>query len=361
MAELMPAHADDVLLATIDLRQSQLAESDGKRLADQLIERMGADPRVTAVAVSSNADIFAREEWRYQNEGDSPEVRQFARVQRVSPDYFEAVGAVPIAGRTLNAADVGTAAIVVNAELARRLEADGRPALGRVLTLTRLVVRRGQVDSPPVAAHVVGVVPNGFQRPDRPDPDQDIYMPLGSALPLHYTMYLRSEDAAAFGAPLRQALGSLGPRGVSMESSTVLARLHRDTRPIRYMGLAAAGLGGVALLMATVGLYAVVSFVVSLRTREIGVRIAIGASRTAIARLVLRQGARLVLMGALGGLAVTLPLTYALQSLFIGVSPFDPMAFIPMVTTLLVVSALASLIPARRAARIDPVSAIRAD
>lgn len=361
MAELMPADASEVLLANISLEQSQLGEPASMRLAEQLIDRMGADPRVRAVAVSSNADIFAREEWRYQNEGDTPEVRQFARVQRVSPDYFKAVGASATAGRTLTAADAGTAAIVVNAELARGLEADGRPAVGRTLTLKRLVVQRGQVDIPPVAAHIVGVVPNGFQRPDRPDPDRDIYMPLGATLPLDFTMYLRADDPASLGAPLRQALSSLEPRGASMESTTVLGRLQRESSPIRYMGLAAGGLGAVALLLAMAGLYAVVAYVVSLRTREIGVRMAIGASRADIARLVVRQAARLVAVGALAGLALTLPLTYTLRSLFIGISPFDPLAFIPMMMALLVVSALASIVPARRAASIDPVSAIRAD
>jgi len=361
MSDLIPGHAGEVLLATINLEQSQIDESASKRLAEQLVDRMAADPRVKAVAASSNADIFAREEWRYQNEGDTPEVRQFARVQRVSPDFFNAVGAPATAGRTLTAADAGTDAIVVNAELARRLEGDGRPAVGRVLTLKRLVVRRGQADIPPVVAQVVGVIPNGFQRPTRPDPDRDIYMPLGPTLPLNFTMYLRADDAAALGSPLRHALSALEPRGASMETTTVLDRLHHESSSIRYLGLAAGGLGVVALLLAMAGLYAIVSFGVSLRTREIGVRMAIGASRVDVVRLVVRQAARLVVIGALAGLALTLPLTYALRSVFIGISPFDPMAFIPMMMALLVVSALASIVPARRAASIDPVSAIRAE
>jgi predicted permease len=361
MADQIPDHAGDVLLANINLEQSQLDEPASRRLADQLINRMAADPRVTAVAASSNTDIFAREEWRYQNEGDTPEVRQFARVQRVTPDFFSAVGASPISGRTLTSADTDTSTIVVNEELARRLEADGRPAVGRVLTLKRLVVRRGQVDIPPVVAQVVGVIPNGFQRPDRPDPDRDIYMPLGPTLSVNFTMYLRADDAAALSGALRHTLSALEPRGASMDVTTVRDRLQRESSSIRYVGLAAGGLGVVALLLAMAGLYAVVAFVVSLRTREIGVRMAIGATRGDIARLVLRQAARLVVVGALAGLALTLPLTYSLRSLFIGISPFDPLAFVPMLITLLVVSALASIVPARRAASIDPVSAIRTE
>jgi predicted permease len=361
IAERIPTEAREVLVANISLEQSQLDEAASARLATQLIDGMAADPRVKAAAASSNADLFAREEWRYQNEGDAPEVRQFARVQRVSPDYFDAVGASATTGRTLTAADAGTAVIVVNAELARLLEGDGRPAVGRSLTLKRLIVRRGQADIPPVVAHIVGVVSNGFQRPDRPNPDRDIYMPLGPTLPLDFTIYLRAADPAGLGALLRQTLSSLEPRGAAMESSTVLDRLRRESSPIRYMGLAAGGLGAVALLLAMAGLYAVVAYVVSLRTREIGVRLALGASRTDIARLVVRQATRLVAVGALAGLALTLPLTYALRSLFIGVSPFDPMAFIPMLAALALVSVLASIVPARRASRIDPVSAIRAE
>ncbi len=363
IAERIPNHAGEVLLATINLKQSQppLDESASARRARQLIDQVGADPRVQTLGVSSNADIFAREEWRYLNAGDGPEVRQFARVQRVSPGYFTAVGAQATAGRTLTAADAGPEAIVVNAELARRLETDGGPALGRSLTLKRLVVRRGQADIPPVGARIVGVIPNGFQRPDRPEAEPNIYMPLGPTLPLDFTMYLRGDDAPALAAPLRKALLSLEPRGASMESTTVLERLRRESSPVRYIGLAAGALGGVALLLAMAGLYAVVAYVVSLRTREIGVRMAVGASRADIARMVVRQAARLVAIGAVTGLALTLPLTYALRSMFIGISPFDPMAFIPMIMALVVVSVLASIVPARRAASIDPVSAIRAD
>jgi putative ABC transport system permease protein len=362
IAERIPSHAGEVLLANINLEQSpSLDGAAAARLARELVDLVAADPRVKAAGISSNPDIFAREEWRYLNPGDHAEVRQFARVQQVSPGYFDAVGAAPITGRTLKGSDTGTGAIVVNAELSRLLEADGRPAVGRTLTLKRLIVRRGQVEIPPVTAQIVGVVPNGFQRPDRPEPDRDVYMLLGPSLPLEFSLYLRADDASALGAPLRQALSSLEPRGSSIEVTTVLERLNRESSPIRYLGLAAGGLGMVALLLAMAGLYAVVAYVVSLRTREIGVRMAIGATRADIARLVVRQAARLVAVGTLTGLALTLPLTYALRAMFIGVSPFDPMAFIPMMIALAAVSVLASIVPARRAAGIDPVSAIRAD
>lgn len=361
MSNSIPAEASEVLMANVSLEQSQLDESASLRVATQLIERLRGDARVAAVGASNNADIFAREEWRYQNLEDSPEVRQFARVQRVSPGYFAAVGASAVAGRTLTPADTGGAAIVVNAELASLLEADGRPAVGRTLILTRLVVRRGQADIAPVTAQIVGVVPNGFQRPDRPRPDLDIYMSLGPTLPLNFTVYLRANDPAALGASVRQVLSSLEPRAASVESASVADRLRQESSPIRYIGIAAGALGGVSLLLAMTGLYAAVAYMVSLRTREIGVRMAIGATRTDIATLVIRQAIRLVAIGAVAGLALTMPITYALRSAFIGVSPLDPMAFVPMTLALVAVAALASIVPARRAARIDPIAAIHVD
>lgn len=361
MANRIPPEAHEVLMANISLEQSDLDEAASLRVATQLVERMSADSRVKAVGVSSNADIFAREEWRYQNAGDSPEVRQFARVQRVSPDFFAAVGVSAITGRTLTTADAGDSGVVVNAELARLLEADGQPAVGRTLILKRLIVRRGQADVPPVTTRIVGVIANGFQRPDRPNPDRDIYLTLGPALPLNFTLFLRADDPAALSVSLRQILTSVEPRGAAVESITVYDRLQQESSPIRYIGLAAGALGVVSLLLAMTGLYASVAYVVSLRTREIGVRIAIGASRADIARLVLRQAVRLVAIGAAAGLALTIPITYTLRSLFIGVSPLDPVAYVPMLIALAVIAVLASFVPARRAANVDPVSAIRVE
>ena len=130
---------------------------------------------------------------------------------------------------------------------------------------------------------------------------------------------------------------------------------------MRYLAAAAGALGMVALLLAMAGLYAVVSFAVSLRTREIGVRMAIGATPGDVTRLVIRQAVRLMTIGAVAGLALTLPLTFAMRAIFIGVSPFDPLAFLPMLGALALVTLVATIVPARRAARIDPVSALRAE
>jgi ABC-type antimicrobial peptide transport system permease subunit len=118
---------------------------------------------------------------------------------------------------------------------------------------------------------------------------------------------------------------------------------------------------GAALLLGAVGLYGVVAYIVSLRTREIGVRIALGAQPSAVGRGVARQGLVLALSGAAIGLATFLLLARTLRVFLYGVAPTDPVTLLGVTLVLVVVAALASWLPARRAARIDPVDAMRAD
>jgi putative ABC transport system permease protein len=116
---------------------------------------------------------------------------------------------------------------------------------------------------------------------------------------------------------------------------------------------------GVALLLAAIGLYGVLAYSVSQRTREIGIRMALGASSSQLVRAVVRDGLGLILAGILGGLAASLALTRLLRSLLYHISPTDPLTLIAVCTLLLVVGLLASWLPARRAAAVDPVGSLR--
>jgi ABC-type antimicrobial peptide transport system permease subunit len=134
----------------------------------------------------------------------------------------------------------------------------------------------------------------------------------------------------------------------------------RDAPALRYVALSIGGLGLLGLTLAATGLYAIMSYVVLLRRREIGVRMAIGADPHRIVTMIVWQALRLVLLGAGIGLALAVPLAFGLRAVFIGpVSPLDPAAFLPPLAFLLVVGLLASLLPARRASATDPIHTLR--
>jgi ABC-type antimicrobial peptide transport system permease subunit len=140
-------------------------------------------------------------------------------------------------------------------------------------------------------------------------------------------------------------------------ADVVGAAMARTTFTLIMIGAAA----GVALLLGAIGIYGVISYMVSLRTREIGVRMALGAQSQQVRRMVVRQGLVLAVIGVAIGLAGALALTRLITSLLYGIAPYDPVTLAGVTLALLAVSALASWLPAMRAARIDPIEALRAD
>jgi ABC-type antimicrobial peptide transport system permease subunit len=134
-----------------------------------------------------------------------------------------------------------------------------------------------------------------------------------------------------------------------------------ETSPTRSLAGWVGSSGLVALGLASAGLFAVLAYSVSLRSREIGIRIALGAGPRRVTRLVLRQALRLTLVGIIAGYALALPLAYTIRFVFLGVSPLDPIAMAPVAGALLVTTLAAAVLPARRAASVDPVTVLRAD
>jgi len=354
----VPAVASELLVANLNFQQSGLAESAPAEVAADLLSRFERDSRVRAAAISTATDLFLRQEVRYLRPGDDPRaVRQFANVQDVSPGFFQAFGLTPLTGRTLTATDRGTTAAVINVVLEEKLRADGGAVVGRRLVLNRY--QGGTEESVPV--EIVGVVPTEFKRWERPAHTPQIYLPLGDRIPVTFTFYLRADDPLAWAMPIRRAVAARDGRGVIVDVATAADRVRQEFGPVRALGIAVAWLGGVALLLAAAGLYAVVAYVVSLRTREIGVRMAVGATQASVVRLVLRQALRLVTIGAGIGVALTIPIALALRGMFVGVSAVDPLTIGPALAALGLATVLASVVPARRAARIDPVTTLKAD
>ncbi len=293
----------------------------------------------------------------------------------MTPSWFDAASARVVAGRALRASDTGTAA-VVSERLARELAPDGS-ALGSVLYVdtsviaaqsrARIVLTRplpGQQPPNPArrqALEIVGVIADIPRRPGDAQPDPVIYLPLPDESTGLFTLRILTDDAATMAGQVRDIIRHTDRRLGVVNVESAEAIFLRDVGPVRAAALSIGGLGVVALLLAAAGLYAVMAYLVSLRRQEIGIRMAIGARSSDVVRLVLRQAVRLAVAGSVAGFAIATPIAMGLRAGFVGISPFDPVAVLPPAVALVIVALLAATLPARRAARIDPIRALRED
>jgi predicted permease len=280
----------------------------------------------------------------------------------VSPEFLPALRLPLLRGRNFTAADRTGAplAAIINEKMARDLW-PGRDAIGQVLECGDFRPGRGADNT---RLTIVGIAKDAKYRGLGDQTRQFIYVPLAQNPLTSLHLFLERSDSSA-GVPLapgvRQALRDVD-RALPLVDLTPF-RQYADVSllPQRIAASVAAALGLVALALSVIGMYGITAFAVASRTREIGVRIALGANRARVVGLVLRQALRLAALGGLLGLAEAFGLTRLLADLLFGVSPLDPLALGATTLTLVGAAALAAWIPARRAARVDPVVALRAD
>ncbi len=282
-----------------------------------------------------------------------------AETQFVSGDYFRAMGIPVRRGRYLTAQDTARSARVgvVNEAFARRFF-PGDEALGKRFSY-------GVADSgTPTWVEIVGVVGDVRQYGLARAPEPEVYYPLGQApaRAVEMTLVIRSDlGLASLLSSLRTEIGSLDPdqpvTGLQSLESSVSTTLQQRRLSTLLLSLFSAG----ALLLALLGIYATLAYSVVQRTREIGVRMALGARGGAVVRLVVGQGMRLAALGAGLGVAFALLLGRVIAALLYGVGPHDPVTFAAVVVLLLGAALLACWVPARRASRVDPLIALRAE
>jgi putative ABC transport system permease protein len=169
------------------------------------------------------------------------------------------------------------------------------------------------------------------------------------------------DDLAGMESALRREIAGVDPTIVIYAVNTVDGLVSEAIAQPRFRTMVLSGLAAVALTLAAVGLYGVVAYTVAQRTAEIGIRIALGATAANVVRMVLREGMLLVLVGLAIGVGSALALTRILRNLLYGVQPTDMLSFVGAAATLLLVTFLASYIPARRATRVDPLAALRCE
>lgn len=270
----------------------------------------------------------------------------------VGVDYFAVAGVPIVAGRAFTEDEVSNRrrVAVINETMAKQYWPDGS-AVGRVLY-------RGDFDSEPV--QVVGVARDHKVRSVGESPRAYLHVPEAPSASIGLIVRTATPARAALPS-LRQALLALEPAIVFTEAAPAEDVVATTVTPTRIGALALGSFGALALLLAAVGLYGVIAYSVSRRTREVGIRMALGAERGQVMRLVLVQGGKLALAGIALGLVASAGVGQLLESLLYGVSGFDLIAYGSAAAVLLLVALVANLMPAITASRVDPVKALRSE
>jgi putative ABC transport system permease protein len=281
-----------------------------------------------------------------------PSDRLYALVRFVDPQYFSVFGIPLLYGRGLASQDrLGAPrSIVISESMARLYWPHGEP-LGQ-----RLIVYLGEDQSP---WQIVGVV--GDVRTDiAAVPDPTMYFPYAQMPYPYMVLAVRTHaDPSAMIETIRSTVRSLDADEPIYEVRTLTELLSESLVPWKFSLTLLSIFAAIAVLLATAGIYGVMSYVVSERTHEIGVRMALGAQPLDVLRLVIGQGVELALIGMIAGVAAALALTRLMSSLLFSVSATDPLTFMATASFLMLVALIAAYIPARRAMRVDPMVALR--
>jgi len=271
------------------------------------------------------------------------------QVASVAPDFFNTMGVPLLNGREFSAQDIqpGSGKVIVNQAMATRFW-PGRNPIGQHFKDGKQTVE------------IIGVVKTGKYRSLSEDPLDFMYLPLGSQSQEFLVVRTRTGEEPALGE-IRRVIQSLDPNVVPIEMETISQYMALPLFAAHTTGVLLALFGSVALLLATIGLSGVVSYSVSQRTNEIGVRMALGADRFDVVRLILKQGMRLTGIGILIGLVLSLATTRVLAGLLYGIKADDPLTFASVSLFLGAVAFISCYVPARRAASVDPMKSLRAE
>jgi putative ABC transport system permease protein len=349
---------DGVLSAQIDMPVTRYT-TPAQRIVfiDALLARLRNTPGVNDAAIvnasplsgsssATNYDV----EGRAQIEGEN----LIADYRSVSADYFRTISLPVRAGRAFTAAeaaDTAASVIVVNETMAKRMWPHGN-GLGKRVSV-------GFADR---WFTVIGIAADVRQRQLNQPPAPQMYLPYGTSARRTMNVLLRTPgDPAAMAPTLRAAVRATDPVVPTSEVMTLSAMRRRSMWESRVFGSMFAAFGAIALLLAAVGLYGVMSFGVAQRRHEIGVRMALGAQGADVIGLVVRQGGRLAMFGTLIGIPLAFGASRSLTSRLFGVAPTDPLSYVGIALLLSAIALLASYIPARRAVRVDPMIALRSD
>jgi putative ABC transport system permease protein len=264
-----------------------------------------------------------------------------------------------VAGRLFDAHDddVSPEVVLINRRTAQRFFADVNPIGQQIRVGVRLT--RGVRSTDKTIVGIVGDVKYGSLDAEAPP---ELYLPYAQHQVDAFTVVVRTAgDPMAFAPTLRRDVAAIDRDLPIAKIEPMTAVVGASIAERRFTMLLLAAFAGVALTLATIGIYGVLAYLVTQRTQEIGVRLALGAAPDDVVRLFVREGARLTAIGLAAGVAGALAATRALSTLVFGVTTRDPLTFAAVAAALSLVALLASYVPARRASVVDPMTALRAD
>ena len=342
-----------VLTVRLNLGREGYTQEQGLQFHDRLLERASALPGARSVAVAQNLPFQGGILRSVLLEGaeTSEQNRTLVQVNAVSPGFLRTVGIPLVRGRDFVSQDLQDAPLVViiNQTMADRFFPRG-DAIGR----------RFRFFGDTADSTIVGIARDAKYNGLAEDPRPFIYMPIRQVYDPAVSLLVRTEgDGTQLAADARRLVQELDSRLTILNVGTLEDQIDLALSPQRVIVVVLTVFGALALVLASIGLYGVASYSVSQRTREIGIRMALGATRMNVMRLVLLQGLALVGVGIIVGLGAAALLAKSVQGLLVGVAPADPVTYAQTAFLLAVIATLASYFPARRATKIDPLLALR--
>jgi predicted permease len=342
-----------VAIATLDPGSMGYSETKVRAFYQQLSERVGALPGVASASFVNHMPLGPASEETIVFEGNQSPSEQKANgvpvdVFRVAPGFFDAMAIPLLRGRdfTQRESEGAPSVAIVNEALAHRLWPNQNP-LGRRITMGEGTER----------TEVIGVVKTGKYRTLGEDPLPAAYI---TRLPSKRTLVVRTAgDPALLLAAIRGEIHAVDPNLAASELETVQQYMSLPLFAARTTGLLLSASGILALVLTSIGLFGVISYVTSQRAHEIGVRVALGADRRDILKLVVGHGLIMASIGLALGLAAAFGLTRFLSSLLYGIQPNDPATLLGVSACLIFIASLACYIPARRAMVVDPLVTLR--
>ena len=343
----------------------QKYDTAAKRTAffDQAISRVSAIPGVEQAAIIDTLPLREGSDILFSIEGGTavaPAGQPLdAEIRIVSPDYFRALRIPLISGREFTAADnaSGAPVVVINQTMARMFW-PGKDPIGQQIWIGKPM---GPAQSEPAPRRVIGIVGDVRESTLEDMPGQGMFIPYTQTKWNDSASFLlRTRAAAALSLPeIRSALHDVDPGEPLTQVESMEQVVSGSLNDWRFHAILLGIFGALAVVIAAVGVYGVISYSIAQRTHEIGIRLALGAQRRDVLRLVLSQGACLALAGIVVGMLAAIGLTRLMASLLYGVAPTDPVTFIAVAILLLIVALIACYLPARRAMRVDPMVALR--
>jgi predicted permease len=346
----------NLLTMNFDLGALHYEEGRGQQFYRAAIEKVKNSPGVASVSLASNPPLgggFARTVFPEGQDEASGNRGTLTVVDDVTPDHFETLRIPVTRGRSFNDGDrMETAAVAIVSEAMAKLHWPNEDAIGK----------RFHFIGDKTLREIVGVTANSVINEVGEEPQPIVFLPMTQDYVPAATLHVRTtSNPESVVATARAALKSLDPNLAVTNVFTIEQTLSQALWPPRMGGLLLALFGALALVLSAVGVYGVLSYSVNQQTREIGLRMALGAQRGDVMRLILGQGLRLTIVGLGLGILVALALMRVLVSLLFDVRAYDPSTYTAVTLLLTAVALLACYIPARRAMRVDPMVALRYD